>query len=145
MIAEHGTSPHLKIITIWLQILENLHIFTKNQNQFFKKETGNLVLLDPQPDVNSVVILSRYHSKHRKDKKFQRRVSCFQNVPKRNDLHMMCLFKYIGNYPGEQIHGNSKRTNQPYIRTTLAQKSAILEGIKLGKKTISNCQRSGEN
>lgn len=106
----------------------------KKQNQFFKKEKGNLVLLDPQPDVNSVVILSRYHSKHRKDKKFQKRVSCFQNVPKRNDLHMMCLFKYIGNYPGEQIHGNSKRTNQPYIRTTLAQKSAILEGIKHGKK-----------
>lgn len=51
-------------------------------------------------------------------------------MPERNDLHMMYLVYNICNHPGEQIHGNSKRPNQPYIRTTLAQKTAIQEGIE---------------
>lgn len=34
-------------------------------------------------------------------------------MPERNDLHMMYLVYNICNHPGEQIHGNSKRPNQP--------------------------------
>lgn len=35
----------------------------------------------------------------------QRRVSRFQIVPKRNDLHILCLLEYIGSYQGDSYRG----------------------------------------
>lgn len=110
---------HLRYLSTNTDTFEYIHI-----NKINSKKKGSLALLDNQPDVNSV-IFSRYHLKHRSDNNYQRRVIWFQNVPKRNDLHMMCLIEYISNYTGEQTHGNSKRTNQPYIRTSLWLKSLL--------------------
>ena len=48
---------------------------------------------------------------------------------------MLCFGVYwTGSFPGETTHGNCKKSNRLFIRTTAEQKAVIAEGLKHGKK-----------
>ncbi|KAK3107530.1 hypothetical protein FSP39_016804 [Pinctada imbricata] len=111
-------------------------IFKKN-NVYCREIKRQMIPLDPQPDSSTVIKLKRYYSKLAKDNNYQRRVSWFENLVENEDsnLHLE-IVEYIGTYPGESIHGNSKHTSQPYKRVSVKQKAIISDGIKHGKIPI---------
>jgi hypothetical protein len=83
-----------------------------NQLTFFMRKNGKMVPLNPQPDLDSLLILQRYHSKLKKDQNYQRRVSWFKNFPNHDDIQLIYIFEYIGNNPGDMPHGLAKHTTQ---------------------------------
>ena len=80
--------------------------------------------------------MKRYYSVSATNSNFKRRVSWFENIPGQSDISHIKIFEYLGQWPGNSIHGNSKNTAQPYKRTTVPQKQVIEEGVRNGKKPI---------
>jgi hypothetical protein len=107
------------------------------------RKNGNMVPLNPQPDLDSLVILQvvSYHSKLKKDQNYQRRVNWFQNFPNHDDIQLIYIFEYIGNNPGDMPHGLAKNTTQSYKRVTLGQKSTIADGLKAWFKTLNHSKQ----
>lgn len=60
-------------------IFFNFEYIYKKQSIFFKRKNGKKVPLNPHPDLDSLVIVQRYHSKFKKDQNYQRMVSLIQN------------------------------------------------------------------
>ncbi|KAK3089318.1 hypothetical protein FSP39_002697 [Pinctada imbricata] len=109
-------------------------IFKKGDN-FLREIKGKMVLLDPQPSLDKVLVLQRYYSKLKKNPIYQRRVSWFEHLSGHEDKLSVSIFEYIGEYPGESIHGNTK-SDKTYKRPTIEQKKIISEGLKHGKAPI---------
>jgi hypothetical protein len=121
----------------------NFEYIYKKQSIFFMRKNGSMVPLNPQPDLDSLVILQvvSYHSKLKKDKNYQRRVNWFQNFPNHDDIQLIYIFEYIGNNPGDMPHGLAKNTTQSYKRVTLGQKSTIADGLKAWFKTLNHSKQ----
>ena len=110
-------------------------LYKKNQLlcRIVKKQ---YIPLSPQPSSSEIVRMKRYYSVSATNSNFKRRVSWFENIPGQSDISHIKIFEYLGQWPGNSIHGNSKNTAQPYKRTTVPQKQVIEEGVRNGKKPI---------
>jgi hypothetical protein len=77
------------------------------------------VPLDPQPEHDNVVTLTRYYTPLKRDKNFKKRVSTFNCFPARHSLREnVALVEYTGTYPkSSQTHGNAKHVSHDYVRT----------------------------
>lgn len=53
-----------------------------------------------------------HHSELKKNPDYQRRVSWFQNLPGHSGIHLIHIYEYIGEYPGEMPHGQATNYNQ---------------------------------
>ncbi|XP_078489297.1 uncharacterized protein LOC144746189 [Ciona intestinalis] len=80
------------------------------------------VVLNPQPNENDVVALSRYYSNLNVDKLYQRRITWSTN-----SLNNIMIVEYRGLFPGVKPHKNSsKNTKSQYVRTPFE----IIQNIK---------------
>lgn len=97
---------------------------------FKRKKKGAYVYekLNPQPLDSEVIGLQRYYAKLKKDKSYEKRVSWLNQG---GDLEI-AVVEYIGKYPGEAPHGNSKRKTE-YIRTPDAVMTEMADLLKSKK------------
>ena len=97
------------------------------------------VPLEPQPQENEIMILKRYYATLQREKKYKKkRISWFEHIPGMNSesYKTVSVAEYLGTFPGEEIskHGNSRKNNQEYIRTSPKTKENVMAAIK-SKKT----------
>ena len=100
---------------------------TKKQGKFGIIKRGNKSnLLDPQPEVKDVIVISRSYSKLKANNIYRRRISCVGNKP--DDfatlLTNVAIVEYIGKFQGRGMHGNGKypEKKQPYVKAKPAIK-----------------------
>ena len=85
----------------------------KDEKYCYEKQVKGkktFVPLDPQPERDSVVTLTRYYTPLKRDKNFKKRVSNFNCLPARHALREnVALVEYTGTYrKSSQSHGNAK-------------------------------------
>jgi hypothetical protein len=85
----------------------------KDEKYCYEKQVKGkktFVPLDPQPERDNVVTLTRYYTPLKRDKNFKKRVSNFNCLPARHSLREnVALVEYTGTYPKRsQTHGNAK-------------------------------------
>jgi hypothetical protein len=94
----------------------------KDEKYCYEKQVKGkktFVPLDPQPEHDNVVTLTRYYTPLKRDKNFKKRVSTFNCFPARHSLREnVALVEYTGTYPkSSQTHGNAKHVSHDYVRT----------------------------
>ena len=88
--------------------------------------------LDPQPEEECVLIVSRYYATLKRDPNFKKRVSYFTNAAD-TSLAKLALFEYQGKQPTEtESHGNAQ-ANTGFIRTNPKTLDKIKEKVDCKK------------
>ena len=88
--------------------------------------------LDPQPEEERVLIVSRYYATLKRDPNFKKRVSYFMNATD-TSLTKVALFEYQGKQPIQiESHGNAQ-ANIDFIRTNPKTLDKIKEKLNFKK------------
>ena len=111
----------------------------KKQDKYFRREKRKLVLAEPQPNSDSIIIVNRYYSKHKKNHNYQRRVSWLENFPERDLIFtkLLCL-SILVRFPVKQLTEILRKATN-YCRT----KSCTCRGFKTRKETVGHSKGSG--
>ena len=102
------------------------------------KGKKTFVPLDPQPERDNVVTLTRYYTPFKRDKNFRKRVSTFNCLPARHSVRkIMALVEYTGTYPKcSQTHGNAKHVSHDDVRTHHDVFEEMQQGIQNKRSNI---------
>lgn len=95
--------------------------------------------MEPQPLAEDVVILKRSYATLKRDSTYKRRISWFENLPiKYKEKSQIAVVEYLGCLPNSySIHGNTRKTEAAYKKTTPAVKEAIENGLTHGAKPFN--------
>ena len=108
----------------------------KKQSQFGRIIKKQFVPFDPQPLENQLFILKRFYATLKRDKQFKKRISWFEQMPgNEKEFKTLAVVEYLGTFPEDEVskHGNARKTNQEYVRTSPKTKENILAAVKTNK------------
>ncbi|XP_033113522.1 uncharacterized protein LOC117114091 [Anneissia japonica] len=90
----------------------------KSNGQYYKNKKKGETVLFPQPAEDTIITFRRYYSSLKADKTFKKRITNIIQCPESMN-ELLAIYEYIGRHPGQpQPHGNSKKCDQMYIRTS---------------------------
>ena len=117
--------------TDFIIVNNKLSCMKMNQGRYCNIVKGHLVLLDPQPAVEEIVIMKRFYSTLKRDSKFKKRVTWFEKLPNQDIPKLnIAIVEYIGILPESvSIHGNRKKNDCEYIRTSTSIRNNIKEKV----------------
>ena len=112
----------------------------RKDGTYFKLEKKKEIDLCPQPCEDQIIKMTRQYSVLKRDPKYKRRITWFRSTPPIK----IAFVEYVGSYPPNIPHGNSKKTSAPYRRLNLKQKSIIGEEVNKGSapRVIKEAVRS---
>lgn len=94
--------------------LETLY---KKKGIYCRSVKRTQVPLDPQPETSEIYTMKRYYTKFVTSPNYQRRITWFEQMPEEENSTEVVV-ECLGEWQGSALHGNAKRTTQPYKRTT---------------------------
>ena len=104
-----------------------LQIIHKRHGQYCKelmvKHKKTYPPLEPQPSANDILSVHRNYNKLKANPHYKRRITWI-NIGS-DTQHTTAVAEYLGTYPGQYPHGNSKYNTQGYSRTS----GSVLEAI----------------
>ena len=90
--------------------------------------------LEPQPDKSEIFVLKRYYGTLARDNNYKKRISWFEHMPGSSSerYKTVSLVEYLGTFPADEgsKHGNARKTNQEYVRTSSKTKENVLTALK---------------
>ena len=111
----------------------------KYMRQVQEKGKTLFVPLQPQPDPEDVLIISRLYSKLKRDAGYRRRISVVLHLPRcMHDMSCVldvALYEYVGKFPGLTSHGNCKMSKGFYQRTAVQHGTPTRKKPPRAKKT----------
>ena len=124
--------------TYFVYVEGKLVSVVKKETLYCKEIKKKFVPLASQPLQCELVILKRFYATLKRDKTYKKRISWFQQLPGHpKHCETIAVAEYLGVFPKETIskHGNARKTNQEYIRSSPKTKENILEAVK-SEKTV---------
>ena len=78
---------------------------------------------------DKILILKKNYASLKRSPEFTRRVTWISQTPTSFPPEglTLAIYEYIGNYPGQSIHGKAKKSARPYIRTRSEIMDAVCE------------------
>ena len=106
---------------------KRLHYVDKKDGNYVKFVKGKRVVIEPQPEVDEIVVFQRYYISLKRDPNYKRRISLLTQCPTdMGALRSVAVVEYIGTFSQEPVpHGNSKKTTNAYVRTSGAVKRKL--------------------
>ena len=90
---------------------KRLHYVDKKDGNYVKFVKGKRVVIEPQPEVDEIVVFQRYYISLKRDPNYKRRISLLTQCPTdMGALRSVAVVEYIGTFSQEPVpHGNSKK------------------------------------
>lgn len=124
--------------TYFISVDGRLVSLVKKNSLFCKEIKKKFVPLEPQPDEGQLFVMKRFYGTLNRDKNYKKRISWFEQLPGYpKETNAVAVAEYLGTFPSAEIskHGNARKTNQEYIRTSPKTKENVLEAVK-SKKSV---------
>lgn len=107
-------------------------IYLEVKNGLFARYSkGEKCPMSPQPNMDDILILKRYYTTLKREPQYKKRITWVEKFPRKteqNALKCLAVVEYIGPFPKVPApHGNAKRTNTEYIRSSEAAKCKLVK------------------